>query len=317
MSAGQLQVPLAVRLAGGITGLLVGDALGVPYEFHPASNLPPAEQIEMEPPSGFSRSHPQVAPATWSDDGAQALWLLAGLLYHGKFDLDDLGRRLQNWSSMGYMAVGGHVFDIGITTNQALSCLWSGVPATESGPRTEDSNGNGALMRVLPLALWHKGTDAELVADARLSSVVTHGHLRSQLCCALYCLWARRILENAADPWTAAVDALRMQYPAATAERTELDQAVLGRDAQLCEGSGYVVDCLHSARWAVAQGGYEAAVKAAIGLGNDTDTTACVAGGIAGLMRGVDDIPLRWRKALKEFEVVQPMIDQLVAWKSS
>jgi ADP-ribosylglycohydrolase len=309
------QADLSSSLAGGIFGLLVGDALGVPYEFHPPQGLPPPAQVEMQPPAGFARSHAQVKPGTWSDDGAQALCLLASLLHCGKLDLDDFGRRLLNWCDLGYFAVGGDVFDIGITTSQALGRLRAGIPAARSGPADEGANGNGALMRVLPLALWHKGGDAELAADARRSSLPTHAHPRSQLCCALYCLWARRLLEGAAEAWDGAVAALRELYAPGSAERAELDDIILGRDAGLRRGSGYVVDCLHSARWAVAQGGYEAAVRAAIGLGHDTDTTACVAGGIAGLSHGVEDIPERWRRALREASTVQPLLDQLIAWR--
>jgi ADP-ribosylglycohydrolase len=230
----------AQRLAGGLIGLLVGDALGVPYEFHPAAALPPAAQIEMTPPQGFSRSHASVKPGTWSDDGAQALCLLASLQHCGGLDLNDFGRRLLNWCDIGYLAVGGQVFDVGITTTLALSRLRSGMPAVRSGLAEESANGNGALMRVLPLALWHHGSDAELVQDARHSSLPTHGHLRSQ------------------------------------------------------------------------QGGYEAAVKAAIGLGNDTDTTACIAGGIAGLLYGLEHIPRRWRESLREGEVARHLLDHLL-----
>lgn len=66
----------AKTIAGGLFGLLVGDALGVPYEFHPADRIPPFDQIEMTPPPGFPRAHVGVAPGTWSDDGAHALVLL-------------------------------------------------------------------------------------------------------------------------------------------------------------------------------------------------------------------------------------------------
>ena len=75
------------KLKGGIFGLLVGDALGVPYEFHPAADIPPIDKIDMQPPAGFSRAHMGVPPATWSDDGAQALCLLDSLVEVGRFDL--------------------------------------------------------------------------------------------------------------------------------------------------------------------------------------------------------------------------------------
>ena len=84
------------RIAGGLWGLLVGDALGVPYEFHEPHDLPPRHQLEMRPPASFRRAHAHVPPATWSDDGAQALALLASLLDQGKLDLDDFGQRLLN-----------------------------------------------------------------------------------------------------------------------------------------------------------------------------------------------------------------------------
>ena len=302
----------AQRLAGGLVGLLVGDALGVPYEFHPPRALPSASAIEMVPPVAFSRSHAHVKPGTWSDDGAQALCLLASLQFCERLDLDDFGRRLLNWCDHGYLAVDGEIFDIGITTHQAMERLRAGIPASRSGLIGENANGNGALMRVLPLALWHGGSDEELVADARASALPTHGHLRSQLCCALYCLWARRILENQDDAWLSAVGTLRGIFAEGTFERAELEGPILSWDKP--GGTGYVVDCLHSARWAVAQGDYEAAVRSAILLGYDTDTTACVAGGISGLIHGLDVIPLRWRQSLRDFEVIQPMIAKLLDW---
>src|SRR3712207_1158606 len=98
------------RIEGGLIGLLGGDALGVPYEFQDAEDLPPFSQIEYEPPPGFARSHGGVAPGTWSDDGAQALCLLASLLERDCFDPDDFARRLLRWYEQGYMAVDNRVF---------------------------------------------------------------------------------------------------------------------------------------------------------------------------------------------------------------
>ncbi|MEQ1502904.1 MAG: ADP-ribosylglycohydrolase family protein [Myxococcota bacterium] len=294
------------RIAGGLVGLLVGDALGVPYEFHDPRNLPPPDQIELEPPSGFRRSHLGVPPGTWSDDGAHALCLLASLLDRGGVDVDDLGRRLVAWWGTGYLAVDARPYDIGNQTSDALIALERGVPAERSGGAGERDNGNGSLMRVLPLALWHRGSDASLAADACRQSVVTHGHPRSQVCCALYCLWARRILADHPDPWADAVATVRDLgiHPG------ELDQ-VLGFSAP--RGSGYVVDALHSARIAVDAGPYEVAVRRAIGFGLDTDTTACIAGGIAGLRDGLDGIPVRWRDALRGRPLFEPLLDRLLA----
>ena len=300
------------RIQGALWGLLVGDALGVPYEFHLPGAIPLAEGIEFDPPAGFHRSHPGVPPGTWSDDGAHALCLLASLLHCNRVDPEDLMRRLSNWYTAGYMAVDGVVFDVGIQTSRALAAFRAGSPAVEAGPRATGDNGNGSLMRVLPLALWHRGTDAELVADAQLQSRVTHGHARAQVCCALYCLWARRTLDGESGPWTAAVSALRDNYADGSPEQAELEFHIRPDDEPSGEGGGYVVDCLRSARRVLQEPDYASVVRAAIRLGHDTDTTACVAGGIAGIRDGIEGIPRRWRDALREPELFLPLLDRLL-----
>jgi ADP-ribosylglycohydrolase len=301
------------RVTGGLVGLLVGDALGVPYEFHEADELPPVSEIEFEPPLGFRRSHWGVPPGTWSDDGAHALCLLASLVECSRLDPDDLGRRLVNWYERGYMAVDAKVFDIGNQTACALAALRDGVPALEAGPAEERSNGNGSLMRVLPLALWHRGSDAELANDAMVQSRVTHGHARSQIACALYCLWARHTLNGVEDAWDQAVITIRSLHERGTPIREELERKVEPDRPPGGRGGGYVVDCLHSARLALAAGPYERVVKTAVALGDDTDTTAAVAGGIAGVRDGIDAIPSRWFQALRGRHLYEPLLRTLLA----
>lgn len=310
-AGGSTMISREDRIEGGLLGLLVGDALGVPYEFQRPEDLPPRALLEFEPPPGARRSH-RVPPGTWSDDGAQALALLASLLGRGRLDLDDLGRLLVAWRDDGFLAVDGDVFDVGLQTSLALRRLREGVPARESGPAGERDNGNGSLMRVLPLALWHRGSDSQLAADADAQSLVTHGHPRSRACCALYCLWARRTSEGRSDAWAAAVAAFRAIYPPGDPLRDEAELHVRPDDPPSGRGSGYVVDCLNSARLAVGAGPYEEAVRAAVALGGDTDTTACVAGGIAGLRDGAGAIPERWRAALRGRELYEPLLRELL-----
>ena len=195
-------------------GLLVGDAVGVPYEFAPPAKLPPREQLEMTPPDDWVGAH-FVPNGTWSDDGAQALALADSLLDCQGLNLPDLANRFAQWQFEGRYAVDGIVFDVGITTSEAIGNFRSGAAAHEAGPDNEMSNGNGSLMRVLPLALWHRGDDMALAHDAMAQSLVTHGHLRSQLCCALYCLWARKIGAGAGseDAWKDATQTLRELLP--------------------------------------------------------------------------------------------------------
>jgi ADP-ribosylglycohydrolase len=300
------------RVRGALYGLLVGDALGVPYEFKPPHQLPPLDEIDMTPPAGFARSHARVPPGTWSDDGAQALALLDSLLTCGRLELDDFAQRLVGWYRNGRYAVDGDVFDVGIQTRAAIGRLERGVPPHEAGGAYEGDNGNGALMRVAPLALWHAGPDEDLVADAHFQSLPTHRHPRSQVACAFFCLVLREVLDGAADPDAAVWNAkakLERCYATQPAHTQELNIICNAAYRSAPTGTGYVVDTFWSALYAARSATFAEAMRAAVALGYDTDTTACVAGAVAGAMRGYGAIPEVWLDALRGRDVV----DELVA----
>jgi ADP-ribosylglycohydrolase/protein-tyrosine phosphatase len=299
------------RLAGGLYGLLIGDALGVPYEFHPPQAIPEPHEIEFMPPPDFHRAHIGTPPGTWSDDGAQALVLLRSLLERNGLDLDHFAQGLLSWADEGYCAVDRRVFDIGIQTSNALSALRRGAPAERAGPSGERENGNGALMRVLPLMLWHRGSDEELVALAMRQSLPTHGHLRSQLCCALLCLWARAELEGRSDGWHWGVQRLRELASGEWSD--ELARVLDPANAAAARGTGYVLDTLWSAKRCLDMAeDFEAAVRAAIRLGIDTDTTAAVVGGIAGLRFGRFGLPQRWLQGLRGSDLLAEVVPRLL-----
>jgi ADP-ribosyl-[dinitrogen reductase] hydrolase len=299
---------------GGLVGLLVGDALGVNFEFKTSNLIPPRDKIEMVPPAGFSCSHAGVPNGTWSDDGSQALCLLASLLEHGRFSLVDFSDRLLRWLDKGYLAVDGNVFDVGVQTAEALANLRDGMSPHESGGASEWDNGNGGIMRILPLAVWHQGTDEELVRDAHLTSLPTHAHPRSLVACAFYVLVARGYLHKMTSPWVSANQRLGEIYQCWPDEQqrtrllAELDvlRSFLKDDQP--RGTGYVLDTLWSAHKALEEETFEDVIRTAIQFGNDTDTTAAVAGGLAGIRFGLAGIPKRWLEQLRGFELVEPLI---------
>ena len=296
------QVGLSGRIRGGLYGLLIGDALGVPYEFHRAEEIPPYSEIEMKPPRDFLRAHKGVEPGTWSDDGAQALCLLDSLIICKGFCLKDFSDRLLSWYEEGKWAVDGVVFDVGIQTGEALIAYRAGLAPEKCGVLRPDGKGNGALMRVLPLVLWHKGTARELVENAHDQCRITHGNICNQVCCALYCLAARFLLEGLdfGQALEKAVPILREIYREMPEHGQELEWSVRPDEPWVGGGSGYVVDCLRSAFMIMARAqSYEEAVKQAVMLGDDTDTTACVTGGLAGILFGFEAIPKRGYDALK------------------
>ncbi len=166
-------------------------------------------------------------------------------------------------------------------------------------------------MRVLPLALWNQGSDRELFELAMRQSLPTHGHLRSQLACGLYCLWARHLLGRTGDWDEALRDAAAI---AATQDNWAKERDVLLREMDgPATGSGYVVDSLVSARYALAAGSdYAGVVREAIALGRDTDTTAAIAGGLAGIRYGRSGIPSKWLGALRGESLLEPLMERLL-----
>ena len=301
------------RLEGSLMGLLIGDALGVPYEFQEPEELPAAHLIDYEPPTGFARSHASVPPGTWSDDGAQALVLLDTLLKRGDVNLAHFSRGLVRWESEGFCAVDGKVFDIGSQTRRAITKLKAGGDPATCGPNGERDNGNGSLMRVLPLALWHRGSDAELAKAAARQSLPTHAHPRSLTACALYCLYVRAVLAGVDRPWEVAASGMRALALPDLFPENELALLLDPRNADRVAGTGYVVDTLWSARLTFeGSNGFEDCLRRAICLGRDTDTVAAVAGGLAGAHYGLRGIPERWRTGLRGSALLQPPLKQLL-----
>jgi ADP-ribosylglycohydrolase len=298
----------AERIRGGLYGLLVGDALGVPYEFHDASEIPAEHEIEMTPPIGFRRAHAGVPIGTWSDDGAQALCLLDSLNLHASLKLADFAGQLLAWYETGHMTPDGKVFDVGIQTRRALGAVQKGVDASKAGPSRERDNGNGGLMRCLPVIFAASSLD-EVVELAMRQSLVTHGHIRSQLCCALYAVAGAGILDGLSAMEAVGRAEREVYRRFADTEHDDEARLMLGARSEPSRGSGYVVDSLWSSiDCLMTTTDYEACVRRAVMLGNDTDTTACIAGGLAGLLYGYENTPERWREVLKGKELVEKVL---------
>jgi len=310
---------LPERLEGAIYGHLCGDALGVPYEFSAPGSI---DAVEWR---GHG-THEQP-PGTWSDDGALMLALLDSLLSAG-FDTDDQARRAMAWADEGAYAVGGVVFDMGGATWTALDRLRAGTPAEQAGD--PEAKGNGALMRILPLALVSRDLDEpELVEHILRASRVTHGSAESQIACALYGLIARLILAGD-DDRARALDRSRRELrrflearglPGSRSAPTP-SEAVAELDAFEAwaerEGRGRVVDSFWSAWDAFAAADdYRAAVVAAVRYGGDTDTTAAIAGGLAGAYFGITDVPLEWHIGLRDRPLAQRLVDRLIETDTS
>jgi ADP-ribosyl-[dinitrogen reductase] hydrolase len=207
------------QVAGVPIGLAVGDALGVPVEFSSRESL---RENPVKGLRGYGTY--KQPPGTWSDDSSLA-FCTAESLCHG-FDTKDLGQRFVRWQREGYWAAHGHAFDIGTTTRTALQALSEGVEAEEAGPKNDWDNGNGSLMRILPVALRYGNEPLESLQDkAHRASKVTHGHHRSQMACGIYVYFAARLLsgEGIEDALQATIEQVKPYYSGHREFSRELD----------------------------------------------------------------------------------------------
>lgn len=290
------------RIAGGLIGLLVGDALGVPVEFTSRKSR------QADPVTGMRGygTHNQP-PGTWSDDSALALCTAASLAETG-YDLQDAAGRFVRWLDQGYWTPHGRVFDVGGTTSRAIRRLQKGTVPVEAGGRGEQDNGNGSLMRILPLALCYSDLPVEeLLVRAHALSCLTHAHPRSQMACGFYSVLATRLLAGmapeAAYEQTVALVSPYYQKEPFQAELPHYQRAFSGRIAETAgadiSSSGYVVHTLEASLWCLLRSStYAEAVLAAVNLGEDTDTTGAVTGGLAGIVHGLEGIPGTWGQSL-------------------
>ena len=249
------------KFTDAIYGLAIGDALGVPYEYKDRG------EFECTKMTGYG-THNQPA-GTWSDDTSMTIATAKSLKDNGGVvNIEDMTDNFRLWADGDDFNCNGYLFDIGHATMKALE---SGV--SQSG---EHSNGNGSLMRILPLA-FVDCTDEEI----RAVSAITHGHEISMQACVVYVHIARQLLNG--ESIHDIIPTLHYEKPFDRLCR--IDQL----EEDDIRSSGYVVDTLEASLWTLAKNNtFEDTVLTAINFGEDTDTTGAVAGGLAGIVYGLD-----------------------------
>jgi ADP-ribosylglycohydrolase/O-acetyl-ADP-ribose deacetylase (regulator of RNase III) len=304
-------------ILGGLWGAVVGDALGVPVEFKLRGALDEQPVTDLR---GYGTYN--VPPGTWSDDSSLLLCSLYSLI-GPRLDGADLAQRFVRFLDRAYMTPAGEVFDVGITTANAIKRMREGVPPEEAGGAEESDNGNGSLMRILPVALrFFRESDARLAEYAHRASALTHRHPRSMLACGYICVFAKYLLEGDSPRAAyARANAFAQSYYSIGNWAFELPHyaRVLGNRLselarEVVPSSGYVVHTLEASLWCLlTTRSYEEAVLRAVNLGGDTDTTACVTGGLAGVHYGVGQVHERWRKALARTDDLEDIFARFVA----
>lgn len=261
-----------------VYGVAVGDALGVPVEF---------EERDTFAIEGMIGGGVCGKPAgTYSDDTSLTMATSNSIRICGGIDIEDMCERYRAWIEDGAYVVDGKPFGIGATTAEAL--------ATGRGQGGIDDNGNGSLMRIIPLAFVKNITDEQIEAV----SAITHAHEIAKRACVIYVRFAQRLLEGGLTAGGGVVTSASADLPHEAPFERLADIASLDRVD--IRSTGYVVDTLEAALWCLATTDtYAACVLKAVNLGGDTDTVGAVAGGLAGIVYGRAGIPKEWISALR------------------
>ncbi|PZF09155.1 ADP-ribosylglycohydrolase family protein [Curtobacterium sp. MCPF17_011] len=284
------------RAVGAVLGSAAGDALGAGYEFGPP--VPEPTPILMQGGGSFG-----WRPGEWTDDTSMAVPILQAVARGddpaAEATLDSLVTAWAKWAL--------DAPDVGIQTRSVLGGLEartasaSRVAARQVHGSTGRSAGNGSLMRTVPLVLAYlRGDDGEeerLATAARAVSDLTHHEADAGDACVLWCVAIRHaVLHGELD----VLQGLDLLEPAA--RRTWTERLVAAEHAEpvaFTATNGWVVSALQAAYAAVRSStSLEDALVRAVRSGNDTDTVAAIAGGLAGALYGAAALPEEWRAVL-------------------
>lgn len=300
----------------GIMGFAVGDALGAPAEFGERWMRDMDPVREMRSGGIF-----EVPPGGWTDDTAMTLATLESLK-HG-FDPKDMMNRFTAWCMEGAYTWSGEAIGIGKQILRAIEAYRAGGDIESCGCAAESDNGNGSLMRILPVSLYCRSLQQrglslpEALHMIAQASALTHRHPRSIIACGIYHFLVCAILDEPGtlpDRIQSGLSrgfAFYRSQPVYSEELNHYDRlanidflAAVPRDQ--INSTGYVVDTLEAALWClVTTDSYRACALKAVNLGLDTDTIAAIAGGLAGLFYGLKAIPAEWLSALQNRDQIE------------
>lgn len=305
----------------GLYGLIVGDALGVPAEFKTR------EELKRSPITGMVGGGVHGQPAgSWSDDSSMTLCLVDSIGKVGYYHTHDIMQRFDDWCHNGAYTPAGKKFDIGNTCAWAIDRYRNGCTPVLCGGNKLNENGNGSLMRILPLAFVlykkygiHITHSKQAMEDIHKISGLTHRHPLAQSACGIYLAIAVRLLDGyelKAAIREGVSDALQW-YGSHKSFQIVLDywekisdpDALASLPQDTIYSGGFVVETMETTLWALMNtDSYRDCVLTCVNMGYDTDSTAAIAGGLAGLYYGYESIPKSWLDALVNRELIESCI---------
>lgn len=301
------------KVRDGIIGHAIGDAMGVPVEFAIREKLLKHPVTKM---LGYG-SH-DVPEGSWSDDTTMEICLIESYIENKEFDLDSTMNKWIDWVKNGAYTPTGELFDIGRTCLRAIRNYEAGLTkAEESGGKDINSNGNGSLMRILPVAYYinkNKMNERETYELVKKVSSMTHAHEISILGCYIYILYVNNLL-NGKDKFASYNMIKIADYSMFTQDSLDKYNRILKgniKDLNINDisSSGYVLDTLEASLWVTLNANnYKESIIGAINLGNDTDTIGAITGSMTGIIYGYDSIPKEWLEKLQRRDYLEKICE--------
>ena len=297
-----------------LIGFATADAIGVPVEGYKS------EKLKNDPVKNMRGFGSWNQPAgTWSDDTSLTIATMESIARLKKIDYDDIMNNFVKWYDNGEFTVDG-LFDVGITTRRGIRNFKNGVSATESGPNGEYDNGNGSLMRIMPVAIYlysiyGNNFNADAMDIIHNVSSLTHGHEISQMACGIYCLIAAELLEGKSIKESITIGLSKGKdyygknedFAKYMKNFTKLyDDNFAKLPEKYIMSGGYVMESIEAAIWCLLNtSDFKSLILKAVNRGHDTDTTAAITAGLGGLAYDVEDLPKEWTNTLRKKEYLE------------
>ena len=297
-----------------LVGFATADAMGVPVEGYTSETLKNDPVKDMR---GFG-SWNQPA-GTWSDDTTMTIATMESIARLKKIDYTDIMNNFVKWYNKGDFTVAGR-FDIGNTTRRGIENFKKGVSAIKSGPNGKYDNGNGSLMRIMPIAFYlHSIYGNDFNADAmeiiHNVSSLTHGNAISKMACGIYCLIAAELLEGKSIKESIATGLSKgKEYYGKNENFVEYlkyfsrlyDESFAKLPEESIMSGGYVIESIEAAIWCLLNtNDFKSLILKAVNRGHDTDTTAAITAGLGGLVYNVEDLPKEWTNTLRKKDYLE------------
>lgn len=292
------------KIRDSLLGFVIGDAMGVPIEFTDRETLIKNPITQM---TGYGTyNQPE---GTWSDDTSMTVATMDAIITKKEINYKSIMSNFLSWFAVGKYTATGSMFDIGATCSDALAKFSSGsYEPLDCGMDDINSNGNGSLMRMLPIAIYayyKKLNDDEIISLVNDISSLTHAHEISKMACYIYVRYVMCLLDGK-DKIASYEEIKNLDYTSYSDETIKVFDRVLKTDISKysldeIKSTGYVVDSLEASLWVILNTeSFKQAIIGSINLGNDTDTIGAITGSMAGIIYGYESIPDIWLDKLKK-----------------